>query len=137
MAHSSEAEAESAAAAYKRGLALFGQERLSEAVAAYDEALALRPDWTDPLQAKGMALLKAGRLDEALAVLLRVTELAPTDPLAFTSLSMAYVRMERIDEAEAAQAKARMLVWQEEVRTNPDAPMPDTGRPPDARPAGQ
>jgi len=104
---------------------------------AYDEALASAPAWTDPMQAKGMALMSAGRVGDALHVLKRVTELAPNDPLAFTSLSMAYVRLERIEEAEDAQAKARMLAWQEEVKTNPDAPPPDTGRPPGARPAGQ
>lgn len=105
---------EDALAAYKEGLTLFGEGRLEESVAAYDRALAERPDWTDPLQAKGMALLRSGRLQEALAILQRVTELAPEDPLAFTSLSMAYVRLERIEEAEDAQAKARMLAWQAE-----------------------
>ena len=128
---------ESAVEAYKRGLGLFGKGELDEAIAAYDEALTEVPDWTDPLQAKGMALMNAGKLEEALAVLRRVTELAPSDPFAFTSLSMAFVRLERIEEAEDAQAKARMLAWQEEVKTNPNAPMPDTGPPPGARPAGQ
>lgn len=128
---------EPAVEAYKRGLNLFGKDLLDEAIVAYDESLAAAPDWTDPMQAKGMALMRAGKLEEALAILLRVTELAPEDPLAFTSLSMAYVRLERIEQAEDAQAKARMLAWQEEVKTNPQAPMPDMGPPPDARPAGQ
>ena len=119
-----------------RGLKFFGKDQFAEAIAAHDEALSAAPDWSDPMHAKGMALLKWGKLEEALAVLLRVTELAPSDPLAFTSLSMAYVRMERIDEAEDAQAKARMMAWQVEVRTNPNAPKPDMGPPPDAKPAG-
>jgi len=123
--------------AYKRGLALFGKDRLEEAAAAYDEALAQAPDWADPLQAKGMALLRAGKLEQALEIMKRVCELTPSDPLAFTSLSMAYVRLERIEEAESAQATARMLTWQEEVRANPAAQKPDPGPPPGAKPAGR
>ncbi len=126
---------EPARADYMRGLSFYGKDQFEEAIAAYDEALAAAPDWSDPMHAKGMALLKWGKLEDALAVLLRVTQLAPTDPLVFTSLSMAYVRMERIEEAEDAQAKARMMAWQAEVRTNPNAPKPDLGPPPDAKPA--
>ena len=116
---------------YMRGLALFGAGKLDEAAAAYDRALELKPDWPDALQAKGTALMNAGKLEEALAILKRVTELAPQDPLAFTSLSMAYVRLERIQEAEDAQAVARMLAWQEEVKHNPNAPRPGPANQPE------
>jgi Flp pilus assembly protein TadD len=117
----------SAAEHYKQGLGLYGQGKHAEAVEEYRRALAQRPDWADCMQALGMAQLNAGRHAEALATLLRVTELAPEDPLAFTSLSMAYQRNDRIDDAEKAQAKARMLSWKQELKTNPNAPPPDSG----------
>ena len=47
--------------------------------------------------------------------------------LAFTSLSMCLQRMNRIEEAEKAQAKARMLSWKQELKTNPNAPPPSGG----------
>jgi len=116
-----------AAEHYKAGMGLYGQGRLPEAIEEYRAALAERPDWADCMQALGMAQLNAGKHAEALQTLLRVTELSPDDPLAFTSLSMAYQRNERIEDAEKAQAKARMLSWKQELKTNPNAPPPDTG----------
>ena len=110
---------------YKEGMSLYGQQKHDEAIAAFGQALELQPDWSDCLQALGMAQMNGGQLKEALATLQRVTELAPEDPLAFTSLSMAWVRLENIEEAEKAQAKARMLSWKQELKTNPDAPRPD------------
>ncbi|MAB80438.1 MAG: hypothetical protein CMJ89_13885 [Planctomycetes bacterium] len=112
---------------YKGGLALYGEGKYTLAVVEYDKALALKPEWSDVLQAKGMAQMHSGKLEQALATLKRVTELAPEDPLAFTSLSMAYVRLENIEEAEKAQAQARLLSWKQELKTNPDAPRPDDG----------
>ena len=112
---------------YKEGLAAYGRQEFAEAEAAYREALEHQPGWSDCLQAMGMAQMNGGKLKEALETLLEVTKLAPEDPLAFTSLSMCYVRMENIDKAEEAQAKARMLSWKQELKTNPNAPPPDDG----------
>ena len=109
---------------YKQGHRLYGQNRFDEAIAAYREALAVRPDWSDCLQALGMAQMHKGELEAALATMLRATELTPEDPFAFTNLSMIYVRMQRIDDAEKAQATAKMLAWKEEVKKNPHAPPP-------------
>lgn len=109
---------------YKRGHALYGENRFEEAIGLYREALALQPDWSDALQAVGMAQMHLGRLDEALATMLRATELTPEDPFAFTNLSMIYVRQNKIEEAEKAQATAKMLAWKEEVKRDPNAPPP-------------
>jgi len=109
---------------YKQGLALYGQQKFAEAGEAYSQALALRPDWSDCLQALGMSQMNGGDLKAALETLTRVTELAPEDPLAFTSLSMCLQRMERIDDAEKAQAQARLLSWKQELKENPSAPPP-------------
>ncbi len=107
-----------------KGLGLYGQGKHAEAVTAFEKALELEPDRADCLQALSMAQMHAGKLDEALANVLKLTELTPDDPQAFTSLSMVYQRKDRIDDAEKAQAKARMLSWKEELKTNPNAPPP-------------
>lgn len=114
---------------YRQGLAHYGKRAYAEAIAAYGLALAERPDWADCLQALGMAQMHAGNLEEALGTLERVTQLAPEDPLAFTSLSMCLQRLNRIADAETAQAKARLLSWKRELKTNPHAPPPSGGMP--------
>jgi Flp pilus assembly protein TadD len=109
---------------YKKALGLFGEGKHAEAVAVYDEALELRPDWEEALHGKAMALYKAERLDEAVAVGQRIVELNPNDAFAHTSLSIFFQRKGMIEEAEKEAAKARMISWKEELKTNPDAPPP-------------
>ena len=71
-------------------------------------------------------ILAASSVAEGLtSTLRRVIELTPNDAMAYTSLSIFLQRMNRIEEAEAAQAKARMISWKEELKTNPKAPPPE------------
>jgi len=114
---------------YRQGLAHYGKRAYAEAIEAYRRALAERPEWSDALQAMGMAQMHAGQLEEALSTLERVTQLAPEEPLGYTSLSMCLQRLNRIADAEAAQAKARMLSWKQELKSNPHAPPPTGGMP--------
>jgi Flp pilus assembly protein TadD len=79
------------------------------------------------LLAKATSQSNLGRHEEAIATVNRAIELAPDDAMAFTSLSIFLQRMNKIDEAEAAQAKARMISWKEELKKNPNAPPPDDG----------
>ena len=109
---------------YKAGLGFFGQGKHEEAIGCYEKALALKPDWTDCMHAVAMALSDLGRHDEAIEVGLRIVELDADDPFAHTSLSMFYQRKGLIDEAEAEGAKARLVSWRQELKTNPDAPPP-------------
>ena len=109
---------------YKRGLALFGENKHAEAIVAYQEALSLHPDWTDAMHALAMANMHLGELDEAIRIGLRIVELDPNDAFAHTSLSIFYQRKGMIEEAEKEGAKARMIAWKEELKTNPDAPPP-------------
>jgi len=109
---------------YKKALGLFGEGKHAEAIVAYDEALELRPDWEEALHGKAMALYKAERLDDAVAVGQRIVELNPDDAFAHTSLSIFFQRKGLIEEAEKEAAKARMISWKEELKTNPDASPP-------------
>ena len=106
------------------GLALFGKDQHEDALAKYDEALTLTPDWGEALHGKAMALMHLERFDDAIVVGKRIVELDPNDAFAHTSLSMFYQRKGMIDEAEAEGAKARMISWREELKTNPDARPP-------------
>lgn len=112
---------------YLAGLKHFGQNRFEEAILEHQQAIALRPDWTDAFNALATAQSKAGRHEEAVATIERAIELNPNDPFAFTSLSIFLQRMGKIPEAEAAGAKARMLNWKEELKKNPNAPPPEGG----------
>jgi tetratricopeptide (TPR) repeat protein len=85
---------------YKKGLGLFGQDKHLEAIAAYEQALAIQPDWTDALHALAMAKMKSGDLDEAIRISQRIVELDPEDAFAHTSMSIFYQRKGMIEEAE-------------------------------------
>jgi len=112
---------------YMKGLKLFGQQENEAAIEAFEEALDIKPDWTDALLAKATCLSNLGRQPEAIAVARKVTELDPDDPMGYTSLSMFHMRNEEIDEAEKVQAQARMVSWKQELKANPDAPAPPGG----------
>jgi Flp pilus assembly protein TadD len=109
---------------YKKALAEFGRGQFEDAVATYDQALAVKVDWSEALHGKAMALMKAGRVDDAIAVGKRIVELEPDDAFAHTSLSIFYQRKGMIEEAEKEAAKARMISWKEELKKNPNAPPP-------------
>lgn len=109
---------------YLAGMKLFGADRYAEAIAEYEKALALSPDWTDALHALATSYSKLGRQDEAIATVERIIALEPEDAFAFTSLSIFLQRKGMIPEAEAAAAKARMISWKQELKTNPKAPPP-------------
>jgi predicted O-linked N-acetylglucosamine transferase (SPINDLY family) len=55
------------AAHSNRGLALHGLRRLDDALASYDRAIALKPDYAEAHSNRGNTLKELGRLDDALA----------------------------------------------------------------------
>lgn len=109
---------------YQKGLKLFGENKHEEAIAEYKAALAIEPDWTDGLHGLAMAQMHAGKLDDAIETGLKIVEIDKNDAFAHTSLSMFYMRKGMVDEAEKEGAKARMISWKEELKTNPGAAPP-------------
>jgi tetratricopeptide (TPR) repeat protein len=109
---------------YMKGLALFGQDKHKEAIAEYEKALELQPQWTDAMHALAMAHMSAGTLDDAIRIGNEIVEIDKEDAFAHTSLSMFYQRKGMIEEAEKEAAKARMISWKEELKTNPNAAPP-------------
>ena len=100
---------------YNEGMELFTQDRLDEAVAAYQRALREDPNYVDALHALAMTYGHQEKLDEAIQVAKKLIEIAPDDELAYTSLSIFYQQKGMIDEAEHIGAQARTLGWKRQL----------------------
>lgn len=98
------------------GSDLHGEGKHGEAMEVFDKCLAIDPDYADALLGKAMVHLAREEFDEAIALGNRMVELDPNDLLGYTNLSMFYMRAGRIEEAEDANAKARMLDWQRQLK---------------------
>jgi tetratricopeptide (TPR) repeat protein len=94
----------------------FAEEKLDEAVAAYQRALELDPNYADALHALAMTYAHQQRLDDAIEIAKRLIEVAPDDELAYTSLSIFYQQKGMIAEAEHVAAQGRTLSWKRQLR---------------------
>ena len=101
---------------YNQGMELFAEDRLEEAVAAYQKALQQDPNYADALHALAMAYANQDKLDQAIEVGKKLVEVSPEDELAHTSLSIFYQRKGMIAEAEHIGAKARTLGWKRQLQ---------------------
>lgn len=105
---------------YNQGMELFAQDKLDEAIAAYQRALEEDANYADALHALAMTYAQLGRLDDAIAAGKRLIEAAPDDELAYTSLSIFYQQKGMIAEAEHVGAKARTLGWKRQLGEKKD-----------------
>jgi len=101
---------------YNQGMELFAEDRLEEAISAYQKALQQDPNYADALHALAMAYANQDKLDQAIEVGKRLVEVSPEDELAHTSLSIFYQRKGMIAEAEHIGAKARTLGWKRQLQ---------------------
>lgn len=90
---------------------------LTGAVAAYEAALAIDPDYADALEGLSMALADLGRFDEAIAAAERVVVLQPDEILSYTNVSRIYQRAGDVPKAEEWAAKGRMLDWKQQLKS--------------------
>ncbi len=105
---------------YNVGMEFFAQDRLDEAVEAYEQALKEDPNYADALHALAMTLANKGDLDRAIELGKRLVDLLPEDELAHTSLSIFYQQKGMIAEAEHIGAKARTLGWKRQLSEKKD-----------------
>ncbi len=91
---------------------------LESAIAKYRQCVETDGEFFEGWHALGMALMKSGRPAEAVEAGLRAVALRPQDLLAWSSLSLFYVRNNQIAEAESAGAKARILSWGGQIKTD-------------------
>lgn len=80
------------------GLTLNALNRLDEALASFDAAIAIKPD-AAAYNNRGSVLNKLGRFDEAIASYARAIALQPDYPEAFFNRSNVYIRQKRYVEA--------------------------------------
>ncbi|MFZ4480173.1 MAG: tetratricopeptide repeat protein [Rhodoferax sp.] len=78
---------------HSEGIALYRQDRFDEALALYERALALQPNFPGLLNSKGFLLQDLGRMEEALACFQRALELAPEFSMARLNLGMAQLKL--------------------------------------------
>jgi tetratricopeptide (TPR) repeat protein len=77
-------------------------ERFDEALANYDKALAIKPDYASALSNRGNALMALKRLDEALANYDRALAIRPDHADALNSRGVVLMELKRFDEALAS-----------------------------------
>ncbi len=95
------------------GIALAGQGKVDEAVAAFREAIRLKPDYAEAHNNLGIALAGQGKVDEAVAEHREAIRLKPDYALAHTNLGIALQAGEggrgrrRVPRGHPAQARLR------------------------------
>src|SRR6516162_785155 len=89
-----------------RGNVLRELKRLEEALASYDKAIALKPDYTEAFNNRGLALQELNLLDDALASYDRALALKPDYADAFTNRGIALQELKRVEEALASFDRA-------------------------------
>ena len=102
-------EGQSAFISNSRGNVLVALRRFDEAVASYDQAIALKPDFAESFCNRGGALQELKRFDEALASYDKAIVLKPDFTEAFFNRGLALQELKRFDEALASHDKAIAL----------------------------
>jgi len=103
-------------ALYDEAVDLYADDKFDEAIAVYNRALELDPQFADAVHGLVMCYQAKGDLDTAIALTRRYIEQEPEDILAFTNLSMFYQKKGMIKEAEVAGAEARRLDWKRQLK---------------------
>jgi tetratricopeptide (TPR) repeat protein len=95
------------------GFALFQKGSVDEAIAHYQKALQIKPDYVDAHIDLGIALSQKGSVDEAMAYFQKALQIKPDYAKAHYNLGNALLQKGRVDEAIAH--------YQTALQINPDA----------------
>jgi protein O-GlcNAc transferase len=101
-----------AVAHYEKGNALYEQGRMEEAIAAYREAVRLKPDYSEAYNNLGSALQAFGRIHEAIDAYREAVRLQPAYATAWSNLGSCLQVQGNLNDAIAA--------YREALRINPD-----------------
>lgn len=106
-----------AEAYYALGLLRTNQDRYGEALAAYERAAFLRPDWSLPHIGRGIALHLLDRDAEAIQAFETAIKLDPADPRAHDDLAILYRLLGRFEDAER-EAKLALQLGPDEISSH-------------------
>jgi tetratricopeptide (TPR) repeat protein len=98
-----------ARALYRSAFQHFANDRVDEAIAGYQAAIAADPRLAIAWNGLSMAWRKKGDLERAIEAAVKLIELEPDDPLSHTNLSILYQMRGMIPEAEEEKARAMQL----------------------------
>ena len=98
-----------AVAEHQIGLILLAKQNPEQAVARFERALALNPDFPEALQALAKSRMDAKQYDAAIALLVRLVRLQPANEGAHYSLMLAYRNTGKSDEALREKAELEKL----------------------------
>ena len=101
---------------YDRAVDCVAEGDVEAAVAAYQQALDVAPDFADAWEGLSMALADLGRFDEAIRAAERVVELVPDELLSYTNISRIHQKAGDVPKAEEWAAKGRMLDWKQQLK---------------------
>ena len=96
-------------AAFNLGSAYLQQQRVPEALAAFEQSVRIYPAYAAGHQAIGRILLHQGQTDGALKALLEAARLEPRDPVTHMALAKAYELKGLTRQAQSELEKARQL----------------------------
>jgi len=103
------AEPERAETYYNRAGALKEQNRVPEALAAFDQAIALKPDYAQAHNGRGIALAKLNRSHEAIAAFDRAVALMPDYAEAHNNRGIVLHELKRLEDALSSFDRAIAL----------------------------
>ena len=94
---------------YNIGDVLLQKGRVDEAIAHYQQALQLKPDYADAWYNLGNALFQKGKVDEAIARFQKALQLKPNDAKTLNNLGNALLQKGQADEAMVCLQKALQI----------------------------
>ncbi len=100
------ARADRAEALYKEGMAYKNQGKIDEAIAAFEKAVAERPNHVMAWSSLGTLYKKKEQYDKAVAAYEKATELSPKTAVLWANLGYVYARANRADDAIVALLKS-------------------------------
>lgn len=107
--------------AYRRGIALAGEQRFDEAVSVLRAIVAEEPRMADVWEQLGGLLTRAGRPSEAADAYRRFVELKPEEPGGLVQVATALFKLREIDDARAHAELAVKTAKKEDVRARASA----------------
>ena len=100
---------------YEKGMELFAEDQIDEAIEELTKAVEEDPQYADALHALAMSYYHKGDYDSAIKYGEQLKEVDPS-VLTYTSLSMAYQKKGMIEKAEEMGGKAKVAGFKEAIK---------------------